>query len=122
MPDKDDDQISNVNNLLSYCVACLTIVHFFACVFVYIGLSDAEKPEDERFSWLLSVDYPEFKDKPWHYIHVFAYYWVFEVVSTVGYGEFSGSTIPEYVFTIIIEFMGVVFIAMLLGLMGKAIG
>lgn len=40
----------------------------------------------------------------------------------MGYGEFTGSTILEMSFTIIIEFMGVVFIAMLLGFMGKAIG
>ena len=43
-------------------------------------------------------------------------------MSTVGYGEFAGSTVTEWWFTVCIEFLGVTFVAMLLGFMGKAIG
>ena len=39
-------------------------------------------------------------------IIVFAYYWVFEVFSTVGYGDFAGGTKYEYLVSLILEFSG----------------
>jgi hypothetical protein len=103
-------------------IASLILVHWFASLFVYIGLTDSNlEKEEQRMSWASVPDSPVY-GKPWHYSHIFAYYWVFEVVSTVGYGEFSGSTNSEMWFTLIIEFMGVVFVAMLLGFIGKVIG
>jgi len=39
-------------------------------------------------------------------IIVFTYYWVFEVFSTVGYGDFAGGTRYEYLVSLILEFSG----------------
>ena len=37
---------------------------------------------------------------------IFSYYWVFEVFSTVGYGDFAGGTKFEYLITLTLEFSG----------------
>jgi len=37
---------------------------------------------------------------------IFSYYWIFEVFSTVGYGDFAGGTKYEYSITLLLEFSG----------------
>ena len=37
---------------------------------------------------------------------IFSYYWIFEVFSTVGYGDFAGGTKYEYLITLLLEFSG----------------
>jgi len=37
---------------------------------------------------------------------IFAYYWVFTVFSTVGYGDFAGGNKLEYLITLLFEFTG----------------
>jgi hypothetical protein len=41
----------------------------------------------------------------------FSYYWVFEVLSTVGYGDFVGGTNSEYMITLLLEFTGLLIFA-----------
>lgn len=56
-----------------------------------------------------------FWSKPYHSQYIFAFYWIFEVITTVGYGDFVGATPPEYIFSIILEFMGLTFFSFLMG-------
>lgn len=37
---------------------------------------------------------------------IFSYYWVFTIFSTVGYGDFAGSTKYEYLITLSLQFSG----------------
>ena len=39
---------------------------------------------------------------------IFSLYWTCEVITTVGYGDYSGGTTLEYQFTICLEFLGFV--------------
>jgi len=48
--------------------------------------------------------------------YVFSLYWIFTVLTTVGYGDFTGSNTLEYIFTIVLEFCGLSFFATLTGL------
>ena len=48
-------------------------------------------------------------------IYVFAFYWIFEVITTVGYGDYVGATTEEYIFITGLEFMGLVFFSFLMG-------
>ena len=48
-------------------------------------------------------------------MYIFAFYWIFEVITTVGYGDYYGTTSYEYIFSIIIEFMGLTFFSFLMG-------
>jgi hypothetical protein len=47
---------------------------------------------------------------------VFAYYWIWEVITTVGYGDFVGTTETEMIFSVILEFAGLAFFSILMGL------
>jgi len=44
------------------------------------------------------------------------------VVTTVGYGDYTGSTPTELVFSICLEFAGLTFFSLLMGLMGTVLG
>lgn len=66
----------------------LILGHFMACMWILLGQIDKEG------SWLFANDMPtprEDKSMVW----ATAFYWIFEVFSTVGYGDFSYSTSPE---------------------------
>jgi hypothetical protein len=56
-----------------------------------------------------------FYDKELISQYIFAFYWIFEVITTVGYGDFTGHNIPEYIFSICLMFMGVIFSSFLMG-------
>lgn len=51
--------------------------------------------------------------------YIFSYYWIFEVVTTVGYGDYSGGTTNEWIFSIFLEFLGLTFFAILMGQIGQ---
>ena len=48
---------------------------------------------------------------------MFSLYWVFTVLTTVGYGDFTGGEIPEFLYTMVLEFAGITFFATLTGLL-----
>ena len=56
-----------------------------------------------------------FADKPKHTQYIFAFYWIFEVITTVGYGDYTGHTSNEYIFSIALEFLGLTFFSFLMG-------
>ena len=56
---------------------------------------------------------PQFKIYSPNQIYVFSIYWVFTVLTTVGYGDYNGQTSEEFIFTIFIEFGGISFFAMM---------
>ena len=63
-------------------------------------------------SWIYAAG---FEGKKTHTIYIFAFYWIFEVITTVGYGDYSGATSSEYIFSIILEFLGLTFFSFLMG-------
>ena len=52
-------------------------------------------------------------------IYIFAYYWIFETFTTVGYGDYAGVNSREYIVTIVFEFIGFCYNAVLIGIMGS---
>ena len=55
----------------------------------------------------------DFIDYSKYQIYIFSVYWVCTVVTTVGYGDYSGGTSLEYIVTIALEFCGMVVFALL---------
>ena len=51
-------------------------------------------------------------------LYVFSFYWIFEVITTVGYGDYSGGTIREWQFSIFTEFLAISFFAILMSQIG----
>ena len=63
-------------------------------------------------SWRYNGD---FYKKPIITQYIFSFYWIFEVITTVGYGDYTGQTSNEYIFSIILEFLGLTFFSFLMG-------
>jgi hypothetical protein len=83
----------------------LIITHFMACAFLYIG---AMSPDH----W---IEANGFDAKSTFGKYVFAFYWIIETLTTVGYGDYTGTEIEEIVFTMILEFIGLTFFSFLTG-------
>ena len=71
-----------------------------------------EGADDCTQSWIFASG---FEDKETHTIYIFAFYWIFEVITTVGYGDITGSTTGEYLFSMCVEFIGLTFFSFLTG-------
>ncbi len=69
---------------------------------------------EERKSWFYNPD-NGFTGYKAYQLYIFSYYWVFEVFATVGYGDVTGKTQKEYVFSVVFEFMGMSFFSLLMG-------
>lgn len=120
------------NDLTSFAGLILYVIylsHIMACVWLMIGAledcridktlddygeggSGANIEENCTQSWTFAND---FYNKRNHTQYIFAFYWIFEVITTVGYGDYSGSTSQEYIFSIALEFMGLTFFSFLMG-------
>ena len=90
--------------------------HFCACFWITLGY----QRED---SWIRSNIDSNY-DNIWgsygpYEIYVVSIYWILEVLTTVGYGDFFGSTIEEMLFSICLEFGGLLFFSALTGLIIK---
>ena len=92
--------------LLRIMIFVLVCAHFFACVFLLLGQRDG--------GWIHenSTDFtPENKQSN----YIFAFYWIMETITTVGYGDYSGTTSEEIAFTMFLEFVGLSFFSFLIG-------
>ena len=89
----------------------IVLLHYLGCLFIYIGSERYIDYEYGRVPWTLAND--DFKGMSNVELIIFADYWVCTVVTTVGYGDYTGSTSLEYVFTFGIEFFGFVIFAAL---------
>ena len=96
----------------------LVLDHFLACLWIVLGGRDKEGGT----TWLFANRVPDKKVSPVK-VWATAFYWVFEVISTVGYGDFSYKSNAEYLFAVMLEFIGVIFNAVLVGtVMGVTAG
>ena len=110
-------------NDISY-FACLILIviytnHISACIWLYLGkMQNCETMEIHRCkdSWTYQKNSDAtFAEKPVHSQYIFAFYWIFEVITTVGYGDYYGQTSHEYFFSIILQFIGLIFFSFLMG-------
>lgn len=66
---------------------------------------------DSHTPWILNnSQFESYEDGK---LYVFAYYWTFEVMTTVGYGDFAGSTTIECLITLFLEFSGLLVFSLL---------
>jgi hypothetical protein len=61
----------------------------------------------------------EFENKSDRWLWTFAFYWIWEVFSTVGYGDYVGNTRTEFIFSLALELIGLTFFSLLMGLTGE---
>ena len=87
----------------------IVLMHYLGCVFIYIGSERFIDYEEGAIPWTLANE--DFHGKSKMDLIIFADYWVTTVVTTVGYGDYTGSTSLEYIFSFMIEFFGFVIFA-----------
>ena len=82
----------------------------------------------ERESWLYVNDFNLMDDDPDDVLsafksnaatYVFATYWTFTTLTTVGYGDYAGGTSREYLVTLGFEFVGFCYNAVLISVMSS---
>ena len=112
---KRQNDLTSFASLIFYVIY---VSHLMACAWLYLGQLYSCKDENGADipgctpSWVYAA---EFDGKPKHTQYIFAFYWIFEVITTVGYGDYSGSTSGEYIFSIALEFLGLTFFSFLMG-------
>ena len=116
------------HDLTSFTILILYVVyssHINCCIWLDLGAREAcevnEVHEQNaadghsgtcQTSWRYMDD---FYQKQISSQYIFAFYWIFEVITTVGYGDYVGNTSQEYLFSILLEFMGLTFFSFLMG-------
>jgi hypothetical protein len=89
-------------------ILLLLVMHVVACVWLYTG-------ETTTGSWIthqsdgIGIETESTKK------YITSLYWVVTTLTTVGYGDYKGFTTKEYLVTMIVEFIGILFFSVMMG-------
>ncbi len=89
----------------------MILLNYLGCAWIYVGSDRFTETEKDHVPWTIAnADFHGMSqiDKI-----IFANYWVCTVITTVGYGDYTGSTSIEYCYTMAIEFLGFVIFSVL---------
>ena len=112
-----------IQNLFFVFFLLVFMAHLSTCLWIQIGFLDQDKLPEERESWiyvneLYGADSDgEPRTNSNFALYVFTIYWIFTTLTTVGYGDYSGVTTTEYLVTLLFEFFGFCFNAVLISTM-----
>ena len=70
------------------------LLHYLCIIWIYLGGRDFIDYEEGSLPWRYANE--DFHDMSNYQLYVFSTYWVFTVITTVGYGDYSGGTTLEY--------------------------
>jgi voltage-gated potassium channel len=75
------------------------VTHLFACIWIFLGI---EQP-NQRDTWFT----PGLRDDTQVQQYFQAFYFIVTTITTVGYGDMSGSTTAEHMFCTVLMIFGV---------------
>ena len=111
---------SNIIIFIDYLLKIFAMAHQLCCVWIYIGSDKFADYEDGKPSW--TVANSDFHDASQTSIYVFSYYWIFTVITTVGYGDYTGGNSLELSYSMGLEFTGLMTFSVLMLALGRVIG
>ena len=107
----DKDQRHNFVVTDAYRTLCriVMLLHYLAIIWIWLGSPVFSGYEQDYEPWQMANE--DFEGYTRYRIYIFSVYWVCTVVTTVGYGDYSGGTTLELIFTIMLELFGVIVFA-----------
>lgn len=108
---KTVSELSVFNYAMMTIIKIVVMLHYLSCMWIYVGSEAYLGYEEGHVPWQYANEDFEHYDR--YQIYVFSTYWVCTVITTVGYGDYSGGTSAEYALTIFLELFGLVIFTML---------
>lgn len=108
---KDKHEIWVMVYAVSTFCQIMILLHYLGNCFVFVGSDYFADTEPGRLPWTMANE--DFHGMSNMGLIIFANYWVCTVITTVGYGDYTGSTTLEYYFTICVAFFGFVIFSVL---------
>ena len=87
------------------------LLHYLAVLWLWVGSEYFLDFEEGYPPWQYSIE--DFRGKSKQNLYYFSVYWVCTVVTTVGYGDYAGTTSLERIVTFLLEFFGLLVFSVL---------
>ncbi len=114
-------KIKEYINFIKLQFSVLMLTHIMGCIWIYLGKSEAEGWVQKFLSSLPLSDYDSnvnLEKYLFNYcftIYINATYFILTTITTTGYGDITGTTTSEYLFSMCVEFVGLTFFSFLTG-------
>ncbi|XXQ33162.1 Cyclic nucleotide-binding domain-containing protein [Plasmodiophora brassicae] len=96
----------NVWRILRLFIFLMAFSHVAACIWYFIGQLYYETGDGPGQPWVVRTFTGGIAGTPTYYKYVLSLYWVTSTLATVGYGDITGQTPAELVFSIIVIIVG----------------
>lgn len=113
-------KVSEYVDFLKLQMSVILLTHIFSCMWIAIGKWDKEGwvesfmervREESGNQNLTTYDF-------FITIYINAFYFILTTITTVGYGDITGNTLVEFIFSMIVEFFGLSFFSLMSGTVG----
>ena len=111
-------KISEYVDFIKLELTVLLLTHIMACLWVLIGQQNEKGWVNVFIAGQVSPEDPTKPAVVWDYalsIYANAFYFILTTITTVGYGDITGDTTIEYLFSMGVEFIGLTFFSFLTG-------
>ena len=90
--------IDNNGNILINFFLIMCFLNLAACLFMFFG-------KNSYPSWIIKLN---IQDKSYMYKHLSSLYFIIVTITTVGYGDITGGTLPEILFQLLLLIIGTI--------------
>ena len=90
--------IDNNGSIFIIFFLIMCFLNLGACLFMFFG-------KNSYPSWIIKLN---IQDKSYMYIHLSSVYFVIVTITTVGYGDITGNTLPEMLFQLLLLIIGTI--------------